>query len=210
MKEMARKIDIDDKKIIEIARELFLQKGIRRTEMVDIAQRVKIGRSSLYRHFPSKDAIAFQIAMEVLDQINSPLTEVLPSDWDGYRKAEYCLKNFVSGIIEHTDEIRFLDEFDQIFTDRYPEGSMSEKYTEYNRQPHSVLVEYLQEGIGDGSIRNMENLELLEKTIVNTLMGTAQRVLPREEHLMEEQGYAREYLLYCLDLILDCLRPKRQ
>ena len=50
---MARPVDISDEAIIDVAQVLFLEKGIAATEMKDIAQRAKIGRSSLYRHFES-------------------------------------------------------------------------------------------------------------------------------------------------------------
>ena len=43
---MARPVDISDEAIIDVAQVLFLEKGIAATEMKDIAQRAKIGRTT--------------------------------------------------------------------------------------------------------------------------------------------------------------------
>ena len=65
-----RTLDEVDKRVIEVTRELFLQQGMQKTEMKHIAKQAGIGRSTLYRHFVSKEAISFHIAKDIIVELH--------------------------------------------------------------------------------------------------------------------------------------------
>lgn len=206
---MPRVLDEMDQKILEVSRELFLTKGIRETEMKDIAGKTGIGRSTLYRHFTGKELIAFYIAKDILSSLKDSIEGALMEQKDlpsGYEKLEKGMELFTERLINSREEIRFLDEFDQYFTDSYPESEEASEYIQFNRNKDMGIYRMFLEGMEDGSIRRMENPEFEADVLVNAAFGMAQRIIPRREHYMEEHGYCEEMLKETVSLMLQGIK----
>src|ERR1700734_195645 len=56
-------------RIIEAARELFLERGFDGVSVGDIAERAEVGRTTFFRHFGDKQEVVFAKEQEVLDTI---------------------------------------------------------------------------------------------------------------------------------------------
>lgn len=68
--------------ILEAARDLFFERGLAGTSMRDIAHRVGIVQSSLYNHFPTKEALVRAVmerSFHVVDDVVGPLFAAEPS-----------------------------------------------------------------------------------------------------------------------------------
>lgn len=207
---MARSVDISDEEVIRIARELFLEKGIAATEMKDIAQKANIGRSSLYRHFESKESLAFYTAAQILTEFNQALEGPAPNADTGARELLYILERYVQALIENPAWVRFLDEFDQLFSDAYPASKAAEDYIAFNKQlsNHHHVEAALARGVRDGSLRLACPHRFAAQFLLNTLLGLAQRVVPRAEHFQQEQEYSLEYLTQCPKILVDSFSAK--
>lgn len=193
---MARPVGISDEAIIEIAQELFLAKGIATTEMKDIAQRANIGRSSLYRHFDSKEGIAFRIAEKILGEMTFVLEAPLEVQAEtGAQEVLWLLERYTQMLIDNPEWVRFLDEFDQFFSDVYPDGKASADYVRFTQQlSNGTLDEALERGERDGSLRIPCSVPFTGKFLLNSLLAMGQRVIPRIDHYKQEHGYSLEYL----------------
>ncbi|WP_167957760.1 TetR/AcrR family transcriptional regulator [Anaerosporobacter faecicola] len=202
-----RVFDEVDRQIIEVTRTLFLEQGMRKTEMKDIAKHVGIGRSTLYRRFVNKEAISFYIAMQILGEIQEEPKEMKTAvKKSGYEKLSQYLNYMVDTMIENPEKIRFLDEFDQIFTDVYPDSEEARDYVAFNNQYRNPANKYYREGLADGSIRRSTCVDNELGVIISLLLGLAQRVIPREQHYIQEhhQGsrkYFDDALVYLLSPI---------
>lgn len=206
---MARPVNISDQRIIDTARELFLERGLAATEMKDIAQRVGIGRSSLYRHFESKESLAFSIAAEILTGLSEAETEPLPETADGAAALLLILERYVERLIQRREQIRFLDEFDQLFSDAYPAGKAAADYIAFIKGGrHDAVEEALVRGAEDGSLSPERSPGFTALFLLNTLLGLAQRVLPRAAHYQEEQGYSLEFLRQCPRVLVQGISAK--
>jgi AcrR family transcriptional regulator len=200
---MARVFVPLDYTILSVSRELFLNIGIQKTEMKDIAREAGIGRSTLYRHFASKEQIAFYIAKDILSQLISQSKKVDHYDqMNGYEKLEYGLKEYIKVLLNSQDKVRFLDEFDQLFTDSYPELEEALEYVEFNKNRDNDLNRVLLEGMKDGSIRYIEDPVFEADVLINIILGLAQRIIPRAKHYLEEHGYYNEFLEEAVRLLL--------
>lgn len=202
---MARVLDEMDRKILKVSKELFMSKGIRETEMKDIAKKAEIGRSTLYRHFAGKELIAFYIAKDILTELKNYSEDKLSQHKNlksGYEKLASGMILFAGKLLESRDEIRFLDEFDQFFTDSYPESEEASEYTQFNKNKDMGIYQMFLEGIADGSVKKVENPEFEVDVLVNTIFGIAQRIIPRREHYIEEHGYCDEMLEEAVRLML--------
>lgn len=200
-------LDELDYKIISVARKFFLEEGIRKTEMKDIARTAEIGRSTLYRHFQSKEDIAFFIAKDILSGFHEAYVGVEFGEKDsGYEKFQRIVLCYMQVLIDNTDKVKFLDEFDQLFTETYPKTEEAQDFIKYNQSKNSIIYKIFQEGMQDGSIGAVDNPDFEADVLMHTILGLAQRVLPREEHFLEEHGYSTEYLKEAVRLLLNAIK----
>ena len=200
---MARPIEISDDEIIKVTKQLFFRNGIGNTEMKEIAKNCGIGRSSLYRHYQSKEAIAFVVSMEIIDEMYLVLQDGLREhSANGFESVSNALSAFADYCVARIDNIRFLDEFDSIFS-TYPKIKETEAFGLSIRKVLSTeLNQYICKGMKDHSFRQVEDPEFTGMLLLNAILAIAQRVLPRQELLKQEQGHAIEYIYALKDELL--------
>jgi AcrR family transcriptional regulator len=72
-------------RVLDAARECFAQHGLD-AQMDEIARAAKVGVGTVYRHFPTKEALAEAIAADHFDRLAASAREALenPDPWDGF------------------------------------------------------------------------------------------------------------------------------
>lgn len=205
------KLDVKKRAVIEIAENLFLSQGLATTEMKEIARCASISRSTLYRMFDSRETLAFAVADKCLHELFDPKPmEIYGTDRSGFEILRSYSSNLIETMIQGVRYVKYLSEFDQMFSGDYPDTPEARKYVQFNRQRHDrqILLNILRLGTEDGSIRGDIDANMLELTIGNTLLGVAQRILPREKNYWQEYGYGREILYNVMELMLEGVRNK--
>jgi len=95
-------------RILDAARAEFTAFGLRRSNIDDIARRANVGRSTLYRIFPSKEALWERLAEDETAQLMKTLTRIATG-----RSAQEAVVECFTGAIEsitHNDLLmRMLD-----------------------------------------------------------------------------------------------------
>ncbi|MEQ2675763.1 TetR/AcrR family transcriptional regulator [Enterocloster citroniae] len=202
-----------DEKILTIARRLFGQSGIVNIEMNDICKELGCSRSTLYRHFSSKEAILFSLTSESVMRIME--AAIIPPRMtfrNGYEALVWQLKAQVAFMMNNVDEIIFMRDFDYFFPRFIPvtkEAVQFEKEIMSTRGREEMLNS-IRIGIEDGSIRPLKDSELTLYTLINACIAMAQRILPRESVYRNELGYGREMLDLQTELLLAALKPERE
>lgn len=205
------KLDVKKRAVIEIAENLFLSQGLATTEMKEIARCASISRSTLYRMFDSRETLAFAVADKCLHELFDPKPmEIYGTDRSGFEILRSYSSNLIETMIQGVRYVKYLSEFDQMFSGDYPDTPEARKYVQFNRQRHDrqILLNILRLGTEDGSIRGDIDANMLELTIGNTLLGVAQRILPREKNYRQEYGCGREILYNVMELMLESVRNK--
>ena len=205
------KLDVKKRAVIEIAENLFLSQGLATTEMKEIARCASISRSTLYRMFDSRETLAFAVADKCLHELFDPKPmEIYGTDRSGFEILRSYSSNLIETMIQGVRYVKYLSEFDQMFSGDYPDTPEARKYVQFNRQRHDrqILLNILRLGTEDGSIHGDIDANMLELTIGNTLLGVAQRILPREKNYRQEYGYGRGILYNVMELMLEGVRNK--
>ena len=96
---MTRKVQNTRKMLIEIARDLFAERGKSNVTMNDIAEKSQKGRRTLYTYFASKDEIYHTIIQDELNYILQVLQVVQDTNADPEKK-------LTNHIISHLDAIK--------------------------------------------------------------------------------------------------------
>ena len=193
-------IDEQRSAILDAAETLFLRNGLDATTMGDIAKKAGVHRVTLYRYFPDRDPIAFEIAVRMLRKIKYS-TDI--SDQPVYLRA---VKDNALAMIDQFSELReayrFLGMFDHLYGDHYP---------------NETLAAWLKEQIntmpwGKGRFQGVVPAAVRSQVIMllNAIMSFLEKMAARGELMASEQEvpleeelrlFRRMVALYVDDLI---------
>jgi AcrR family transcriptional regulator len=160
-------VDKDEfrKKIITTAGQIFSRYGFRKTSMDEIAKALKMGKSSIYYYFESKEAIFESVVLNEANILRSNLTSTIKavdSPIDKMRNYVFVrmksfekLSNYYNAIFDKN-----LDHFDFI-------ESIREKY---DREELAILRLIIYDGVRK-HVFNVVNSEYTAMAIQTTLKG---------------------------------------
>lgn len=98
-------------RIYEETKKQFLLRGIRNTEMKQIAQKVGVGRTTLYRYYPSREQLAFMVSLELTEiLLQSSIGEKIDPSLNGYEKYRKFFEYFTDNVIEHPEILTYFSE----------------------------------------------------------------------------------------------------
>lgn len=90
-------------RILRAAAALFRQQGFNGTSMQDLAKAVGLTKSSLYHHFPSKDALLLEILELTVDRTYPAVQEVAESDLPASERLRRAIHMHVVELIRDRD-----------------------------------------------------------------------------------------------------------
>lgn len=88
-------------RIVEAARGLFLEAGFVRVRSEDIAARLGISKATLYREFPSKDAILHAVVGRVVAETSAAVEEIVRDGGRDFVEKMIGLTGIVKSTISH-------------------------------------------------------------------------------------------------------------
>jgi AcrR family transcriptional regulator len=178
--------------ILDAAEKLFVEKGLENTNMKDIAAEAGITRPSLYRYFPDRDPIAFEVAVRMLRKIieTSNLRE-RPLQLQDYRQV---ILHMVDQFDSLRDVYRYIGMFDHLYGTRYPNEQLAAWYQE---QIFSLgWGFFFTQGIGKEIPPSQAAM------IGNSTMSFLEKMADRGELMSEEQNVSlAEELAFFRDMI---------
>ena len=157
---MPKIVDKAQKKneILQAAIQVFAEKGIQKSKMIDIAKRAKIGKGTIYEYFESKEGIFKEAYLSHFKGIEERIFQITQSDDAAVVKINNLTKSILIDFF--SDNI----EFAAIMMDFWAEGirskdedildviNLKEMYAFFR----NVLIVILQQGIDENSFRKMD------------------------------------------------------
>lgn len=194
--------------IVEVSKELFLEKGFAQTNMAEIAELAKISRKTLYRYFSSKEEIAMEIELDVFRFFVSVQDEFVKSlKGNGFENLSQYLEKLDQMVDEYSQLIRFTGMFDYYLVGEYPDTEGQKAFKEIIAEVDRPFISFLNQGIQDGSIVSDIEVAYLAHTISNSFLALAQRVVTRQSKLNDEQNIdSRKILCVQRSLFLKALK----
>jgi AcrR family transcriptional regulator len=87
-------------RVLKAAREVFSEQG-REAQMDDVARRAMVGVGTVYRHFPTKEALLDALALDAFERILAVAIEQLARDdddpWDAFTHAVWAGAEVLAG-----------------------------------------------------------------------------------------------------------------
>jgi len=183
-------------RILAAAEARFIAEGIEKSQMTGIAEDCGINRRTLYRYFPTKDLLAFEVEMIVIDRIQRYMGALVkPTEFS--TGAERVRAYFARVDMRRIQSwLGFTAEFDRYFQNEYPDGELTRAFVESISPRHDPLYRYIEEGIEDGSIHAPASAAELYHFISQSFFALFQRLILRRNHLDDE---------YCGDVDFESL-----
>lgn len=138
-------------RILREAAALFRRRGYRATSMADLAEAVGITKSSLYHHFPSKDALLLEICQITVDRTMPMIEAILASDLPPAEKLEQAITtHLVEGLRDRDNLACFVQE------GRNLEPIGLEAYLAKRDRYERLFRDILTEGMHVGAFRTLD------------------------------------------------------
>ncbi|MDD5276354.1 MAG: TetR/AcrR family transcriptional regulator [Methylovulum sp.] len=138
--------------ILLAALKLFAKKGYFNTSLTDIANAAELTTlTSLYQHFPNKQAIASRLYESILDNLNISVDDIRRRN----QKASEQLHGIVDLFFKLTDDAPYIMQF--LLTTNTNEFLPTQKPL-LETPAFSKIIKIIQSGIKSGEIRNIDSL----------------------------------------------------
>jgi AcrR family transcriptional regulator len=152
-------------KILQAAKELFMQKGFEETSIRNIAEKIEYSPTTIYLYFKDKDEIFYALHQEgfaLLNQYFRPLANV----GDPFERLKAINKSYIHFALENGEF------YDLMFIINSPIKSVSKQESDWEegRRAFGFLVNTVNECIQKGYFRGM-NPEVLAFTLWSMVHG---------------------------------------
>ncbi len=191
--------------IIDVATKIFIEKGFVETKMIDIYQKANVSKKTMYRYFSSKEELAFTIESIILKKIlDKYRLQAFPNSIKtSYDRIEFFLKDFLIKLIaENGGYFRFFAEFDMLFTDEYSDIEASNELTSRLLDSFEEFMILINLDVSDKSLREDLDYNLVLKSIINSVIALAERLVVRADKIKKEQNVGFEMLDVLIDMSL--------
>jgi TetR/AcrR family transcriptional regulator, cholesterol catabolism regulator len=150
--------------VLEVAIRIFSERGYRGTSIIDLAEGVGVGKSSLYHYIRSKQDLLVECYDNVLEESLAAERSILAR---GLPPADALKEVLVDRIVYTCENRRLL----QIFFEEEAELPAASAVTllRHRREYADALVELVERGLKDGSLQ----ISTTPKIVVNAMLGAA-------------------------------------
>ncbi|MBR5532154.1 MAG: TetR/AcrR family transcriptional regulator [Bacteroidales bacterium] len=188
------------KKLIEVARQLFIKSGVEATTMNDIAVAAGKVRRTLYTHFKSKEDIYWAVVETEIMQLIERLKSIVNQDLPPEEKLAYYIFHrleLIKEIVLRNGTLRT-----EFFRDVW---SLEHAWKDIGQQEIALLRSILQEGVDNGAFE-VENIRATAILIHYALRGFDAPYI--RNHFQRMSPGREEIRAAAIALILNAVRAK--
>ncbi len=149
--------------IINVAAQLFKQKGYSAVTMRDIAQAMDIKAASLYNHIKSKQEILVLIIIEIAEEFTNTMNQIVSSDISSVQKIEKVIDLHITITLRNPDALACLNN-DWMHLENSDLNYFIKMRSDYEQNFRNIL----KKGIIDKEILNL-NIEVIIFSTLSTL-----------------------------------------
>ncbi|WP_461611698.1 TetR/AcrR family transcriptional regulator [Cytobacillus kochii] len=195
-------------KILQSAEILFVENGIEKTTMNDIAVKAEMGVATIFRHFPKKDMIVDEVAAEKLKILLSFMEELSKKEDISYlEKITYLLDFFIFHSNKESGALpKILDYIVNYIAVNNFSFEENRCYLNVRDQLFSLFFDMIDAGANDGTIRSDINAREVIPTIINNFtVFTFKLAVQSKTNIIEPELPAHHQLVTMKNVILNYL-----
>jgi AcrR family transcriptional regulator len=151
--------------ILETATALFAEHGFSDAVTQALADRLSVGKGTIYRHFPSKRALFLAAADRVMRQVQERVDSSIAGIDDGLERITQAISTFLAFFAEHPSYVELLIQERAHFKDR-----KRPTYFEHRERAIKRWQQVYRELIADGRVRDIP-VEQITSVVSNVVYG---------------------------------------
>jgi AcrR family transcriptional regulator len=195
------------------AKAIFMEKGIAETYMDDIAVRSGKTRRTIYRHFDTKEDLAYEVLIGILEEWNEYQRQIFQAlTGTGIVQLSAFLHGIKTYMSDRIALMAFLAEFDFYFKDtkdKKIKPELLERFDVNARESDGLIERLIDMGLEDQTISINKDKHLIIATISSVLWGFGQRVAVRGKTMTMELNQDPIDIFSCqIDIYIDFLRKE--
>jgi AcrR family transcriptional regulator len=164
-------------RILEVAEELFTERGIEQVTIGDLAAASRLTRATIYRYFANKEEMAMEIFKTVTrGWVERDARDVWPAGGTGYELVERFVTTHFAHLFENPHEARFIAEFNHLYAKHLSTRTAIRLFAETLGEERLFLLHAIESGRADGSLRADMDPELILASIFNFNSGMMSRL----------------------------------
>lgn len=170
----AREKERRREEIISAAERLFFTNGINETTMDEIAEEAELAKGTLYLYFRSREDIHLAIASRGIARLNEMtqgLSELKVRAIEKLVKLGWIFIDFSKKFPDYVRTLMFMDAAD---VRNYSMSREELKDVIFRETPLRLVLEFVDQGVRDGSIRRDIPPQIIANTLWSQLMGVIQ------------------------------------
>jgi AcrR family transcriptional regulator len=175
--------------ILEAAHSIFLELGIGKTTIREIAHKVKMTKRTIFNYFETKDILAEELQIHLIRKMSSSYIVNFSEGINELSKIRAFLDGFLYSSQESIKMIQYIAAFDNYYIHGYPTSNYGMEVAKI-MEPFYQLIPIFIEGQEKGIIRRFPFVEPVTMflSIFQMFNSYVQRFYYRQEALKEE-GY---------------------
>jgi AcrR family transcriptional regulator len=176
--------------IVEAALAEFSETGYEATTMAGVARRARLSKGLLYFYFKDKDDLLMAITLDGLEKLQSAFRRASKTRKTGLEKTIAIGRTYLGFAAKFPQHFEAMDRFDAKEVEPGKGEDFEQECVKASAGVHSVVIEAIEIGIRDGSIRNtIGNPAMVSVLLWSFLHGVQQVVRKKGAMLMEAYGF---------------------
>jgi TetR/AcrR family transcriptional regulator len=195
--------------IIDAAERIFFAKGLDAATMDEIAEEAELSKGTLYLYFKSKEELYLQIHLRGNRLLTRFFKKAVKTKKSGIKKLRAIGEAYYSFYLEHPDYFSAVMYYESKDFDLSEYESCAQECAEAGGETLGVVIQAIQTGINDGSIRS--DIDPLKTAVVlwGKSTGVINLVSAKANILKEHyQLEGKEIVTYGFDLIFESVKKR--
>jgi len=197
------------KEIVDAAEQVFFSKGVWTATMDDVAEAAELSKGTLYLYFKNKEELYFAINLRGLRILIDLFKRASEQGGTGFEKTFLIGRAFLQFSEEHVDYFNALSYYEVNDVDYSEADSVACLCDEAGHAAIGILVEAIQNGIIDGTIRPELDSHKTAMILWGMVSGVIELVTRKGPHLQERHGFPMNTLMDETFRMIRCVLEKK-
>lgn len=181
--------------ILDAARDLLAQKGLKGTTIAEIAKEVELSKGTIYLYFQNKDEIIKTIIKEVLNQEKELVESCLHGEGTTIERLEKLAVIYKKDLLENPFKLKLLQYYENIISEQIPPSSIFEECVETENEIIELFQKIFEKGIEDGSIREDIDTKTTAIATILIIYSSLSTLIEKSSAIYAHHGSSTQDLL---------------